>query len=78
MSIESLQKAADAAGYAMATEQDDLPADIGTQARPVPKTQALALYQPAPARAHPMDAVYGAATWIRDHLALPGSGRAPA
>jgi hypothetical protein len=80
MGIETLQKAAAAAGFAMATPDDDPP--IASSPEPaadvVHRTgQWLVPVQHPTSRFAARESVAAAAAWIRNHLPMMG-GRAPA
>ena len=83
MGIETLQKAALAAGFVMAAPDDDPPADEmfadGDEDvwQPAKGQWLVPSISAPPRRAGPRDAMVSAAAWIRDHLPLMG-GRAPA
>jgi hypothetical protein len=83
MGIETLQKAALAAGFAMATPDDNPPLEDAapplahepfrqTGQWLVPVADHAAHHQSA------RDSLSAAFTWIRNHLPMAGSGRAPA
>ena len=77
MGIESLNKAVEAAGYAMATPDDEPMADV-PRAEPQLAGRALVLMAPKSAEASKtVDALQSAAGWLRGHLPAFG-GRAPA
>ena len=76
MDIESLNKAVEAAGYAMAAHDDEMEAADTAMA---PKSRALALIEanPTPRPAVEREALNRIATWFRGYA--PGfGGRAPA
>jgi len=77
MSIERLNKAVTAAGYAMATPDDDAVIE-STPDREVPApSRAVVLVDPTPQRSVPVDAVNGLSGWLKGYL--PGfGGRQPA
>ncbi len=83
MGIETLQKAALAAGFVMATPDDEplqdvTHADAAEEAwQPASGRWLVPLANVPPRRASARDAVASAAAWIRDHLPMTG-GRAPA
>ena len=83
MGIETLQKAALAAGFVMATPDDEPSrdatyADAAEEAwQPAAGRWLVPLANVPPRRASARDAVASAAAWIRDHLPMTG-GRAPA
>ena len=77
MSIERLQLAATAAGYAMAAVEDDSSDDVVTGnpvARPLTGT-ALMLAPPVPRpNAGPRDAMASGSAWLRSFLPAFGGG----
>lgn len=82
MGIESLHKAALAAGFAMATPDDDPPVETRHPAPDPdefvqPAGQWRPLFGSMHMRGGTRDAILGAVGWIRDHLPAVG-GRAPA
>lgn len=83
MGIESLQKAALAAGFVMATPDDDPPSEeIFAEAdetvwQPAAGQWLVPVSGGMARRPGAREAVVSAAAWIRDHLPLMG-GRAPA
>lgn len=82
MGIETLQKAALAAGFAMATPDDSPPIEETTSG-PLhePFRQTGQWLVPAAAPRHPSNARDSLATalaWVRNHLPMAGGGRAPA
>lgn len=82
MGIETLQKAALAAGFVMATLDDDPPVEEfypeAAESDLQPATgQWLVSLANVPRRPSPRDTLATAAAWIRHHLPLTG-GRAPA
>lgn len=82
MGIETLQRAALAAGFVMATPDDDPPpADAFADTeqdlwQPAQGQWLVPLAHMSPKRSNPRDAMVTAAAWLRDHLPL--MGRAPA
>jgi hypothetical protein len=84
MGIETLQKAALAAGFVMATPDDEplrdvTYADAAEEAWQPPTGQWLVpLAHAQPRRASARDAMATAAAWVRDHLPTMMGGRAPA
>jgi len=85
MGIETLQKAAAAAGYAMATPDDDPPTMVATPETPprreMPRSTGQWLVPVASepvGKAPARDGMSAAAAWIRNHLPAMGGGRAPA
>lgn len=78
MSMDALQKAAEAAGYAMAFAEDEPIEDRAPQSR------ALVLMQHPVDRAPPVagssasDAIASASSWVRAYLPGYFGGRAPA
>jgi len=81
MGIETLQKAALAAGFVMATPDDDPPAELMFDeaddiSQPAQGQWLVALPRTTARRASARDQMASAMTWIRDHLPL--MGRAPA
>lgn len=82
MGIETLQKAALAAGFVMAAPDDAPPAeelfaDAGEAWQPGTGQWLVPAHGPAPRRPAMRDAMTSAAAWLREHLPLMG-GRAPA
>lgn len=81
MSIEALQKAADAAGYAMAAPDDDAfetpirPAEVLHSAH---RTVALRAPSQTTRPGRPTETLTVAADWIKGHLPSMFGGRAPA
>jgi len=83
MGIETLQKAALAAGFAMATPDDNPPVEeIAPSLVHEPFRQTGQWLVPAAGSAsrHPTtrDSLAAAFAWVRSHLPMTGSGRAPA
>jgi hypothetical protein len=81
MSIESLLKAADAAGYAMAAPDDDPFETPARRAEVQHSTQrVVVIHAPSqPTRVgHPTESLTVAAEWIKGHLPSMFGGRAPA
>jgi hypothetical protein len=81
MGIETLQKAALAAGFVMATLDDDTveefhPETAESEFQPATGQWLVSLAN-VPRRPSPRDTLATAAAWIRHHLPLTG-GRAPA
>lgn len=83
MGIEALQKAALAAGFAMATPDDNPPVeDIAPS--PVHEPFRRTGQWLVPVAGHPAhhqsrrDSLSAAFAWVRNHLPMAGSGRAPA
>lgn len=82
MGIETLQKAALAAGFAMATPDDSPPIE-GIPSAPVhePFRQTGQWLVPAAGPRHhssARDSFATALAWVRNHLPMAGGGRAPA
>ena len=79
MSIERLQKAADAAGYAMAGVEDDLVSDDVVAASPMPAAGTALMLAPPVSRhtSVPRDVVASGSAWLKSMLPAFG-GRAPA
>lgn len=83
MGIETLQKAALAAGFVMATPDDDPPVEglysdaAENDWRPATGQWLVPMEGEPARRTGPRDSLATAAAWIRDRLSLTG-GRAPA
>jgi hypothetical protein len=78
MGIESLQKAALAAGFAMATPDDDPPMQTHAAVADVQWARwRPAFLGTAPGPGGARDAIVAAVGWMKDHLPAAG-GRAPA
>jgi hypothetical protein len=82
MGIETLQKAALAAGFAMATPDDNPPVDdipASSPHEPFRQTgQWLVPVAGTPQHHTARDSFATALTWVRNHLPMAGGGRAPA
>jgi hypothetical protein len=74
MGIETLNRAADAAGYAMAAPDDEV---FSGEDRTVIAAEKTSSLKSEDVKSTSFDAVAMATTWIREHLPLTG-GRAPA
>jgi hypothetical protein len=73
MNIERLNRAATAAGFAMATPDDEIfEAPVEAEAE-VAQSRAVAVAESAPARVYGTEAIAGATRWVRS--LLPASGR---
>ncbi len=72
MSIEQLQMAAKAAGFAMAAMEDDLADDAPVVVRPAPGTAVLVLPAAQKPTISAMDTLMSGSAWVRGFL--PGSG----
>jgi hypothetical protein len=77
MGIESLHKAALAAGFAMATPDDDPPLDVQGPADALRPHRWRSFVGIADRGAATRDSVTAAVGWLRDRLPVMG-GRAPA
>jgi hypothetical protein len=83
MGIETLQKAALAAGFAMATPDDTPPVEDIPPApvhEPFRKTGQwlVPVAGTPPHHSSARDSIATALAWVRNHLPMAGSGRAPA
>jgi hypothetical protein len=83
MGIETLQKAALAAGFAMATPDDNPPLeDVAPPPAHEPFRRTGQWLVPVAGHAahhqSTRDSIAAAFTWVRNHLPMTGSGRAPA
>ena len=78
MSIERLNKAATAAGYAMATPDDELPVEVRTAARvETPVSRSVVLASNTPQEASTGESITRMAGWLKSYLPAMG-WRAPA
>ena len=83
MGIETLQKAALAAGFAMATPDDNPPVEETAPSlghEPFRQTGQWLMPVAGNTPQHPTtrDSLVAAFAWVRNHLPMTGSGRAPA
>lgn len=78
MSIERLNKAASAAGFAMATPDDETPTvDHTAEKVEAPISRAVVVANTPPHLASASESIHRVTNWFKDHL--PGmGGRAPA
>jgi len=67
MSIERLNKAATAAGYAMATPDDEAPATTTDTEASIEQSRALVVAEEAP-RLLSADAATSITNWVKGHL----------
>jgi len=68
MSIELLNKAASAAGYAMATPDDDAIVEAHDEAKALVPSRAVVVAEPLP-HLGASDAVAGLTTWVKGYWA---------
>jgi hypothetical protein len=77
-SMESLQKAAEAAGYAMAAFDDEPAMAPFEPDLEVVESRAVVPYVPTPKAWSPSETLTQASTWLRAHVSPYFGGRAPA
>lgn len=70
MSIERLNKAASAAGFAMATPDDDAVTETAPEAE-APPSRAVAIVEQAP-RPSAVETLHGLTGWLKGHLPAIG------